>query len=182
MNTLILFVLALGLAMDCFAISISNSSISGLVKPGIPLKVAIAFTFAHVLMLFLGYRLGAMIQSMFEGFEPITALFILLFIGGKMIMDARKRKPQSKVFDINEARVIITLSIAGSMDAFLAGVATGILEMHFYLAAILVATTVFIFSLAGMAGGKNFGLMYAKNIGMIGGILIILAGIGMVLG
>ncbi len=182
MNTLILFLLALGLAMDCFAISISNSSISGLVKPGIPLKVAIAFTFAHIVMLFLGYQLGGLIQSLFEGIEPLTALFILLFIGSKMIMDARKRKPQSKVFDINETRVIITLSIAGSMDAFLAGVATGIQEMYFAFAAILVATTVFIFSLAGMAGGQNFGLMYAKNIGLVGGILVILAGIGMVLG
>ncbi len=182
MNTAILFLLALGLAMDCFSIAISNSSISGPVNPGIPLKVAIAFAFAHMVMLFLGHQLGSLIQSFFSGNEALVALFVLIFIGSKMVIDARKRKPQSRVFDINEARVILTLSIASSMDAFLAGVATGIHEMHFILAAVLIATTVFIFSLAGMAGGKNFGLTYAKTIGLIGGILIILAGIGMFLG
>ncbi len=182
MSTVILFLLALGLAMDCFAIAISNSSISGPVKPGIPLKVAIAFAFAHMVMLFFGFQLGGLIRSLFEGNEPFVALFILLFIGSKMIMDARKRKPQSRVFDINEARVIITLSVAGSMDAFLAGVAGGIKELSLFHAGALITLTVFIFSLAGMSGGQNFGLNYAKNIGLIGGILIILAGIGMFLG
>ncbi len=182
MNTLVLFVLSLGLAMDCFAISISNSSISGPVKPGIPLKVAIAFAFAHMVMLFLGHQLGGLIESFFAGTEALVAFFILIFIGSKMIIDARKRKPQSRVFDINEARVIIRLSIASSMDAFLAGVAIGITEMSLFHTGALVTITTFIFSLAGMAGGQNFGLMYAKNIGLIGGILIILAGIGMFLG
>ncbi len=179
METLIVFLIALGLAMDCFAIAISNSSISGEVKPGVPLKLAIAFAFAHLVLIFAGHRLGGLLQPMFDGLEHFVAIFVLLFVGSKMIMDARRRKPQSRVFDINDARVIIVLSIASGMDALLAGLALGITGMGIYLAGFLITLTVFVFTIAGMAGGKNFGLPYARTIAVIGGVLVLMAAISM---
>ena len=179
METLIVLLIALGLAMDCFAIAISNSSISGEVKPGVPLKLAIAFAFAHLVLIFAGHRLGGLLQPMFGGMEQFVAIFILLFIGSKMIMDARRRKPQSRVFDINEARVMVILSIASGMDALLAGLALGMTGIGIYLAGILVTVSVFIFTIAGMAGGKNFGLPYARTIAVIGGVLVLMAAINM---
>ncbi len=179
METLIVFLIALGLAMDCFAIAISNSSISGEIKPGVPLKLAIAFAFAHLVLVFAGHRLGGLLQPMFEGMEHYVALFILIFIGSKMIMDARRRRPQSRVFDINEGRVIVVLSIASGMDALLAGLALGMTGMGIYLAGLLITLTVFIFTIAGMAGGKNFGMLYAKTIAIIGGVFVLMAAISM---
>lgn len=179
METLIVLLIALGLAMDCFAIAISNSSISGEVKPGVPLKLATAFAFAHLVLIFAGHRLGGLLQPMFGGMEQFVAIFILLFIGSKMIMDARRRKPQSRVFDINEARVMVVLSIASGMDALLAGLALGMTGMGIYLAGILVTASVFVFTIAGMAGGKNFGLPYARTIAVIGGVLVLMAAISM---
>ncbi len=181
METLIIFILALGLAMDCFSIAISNSSVAGLVKPGIPLKLAIAFAFAHLVLFFAGHWLGGILQGLFIEMEYLVAFFVLIFIGSKMVMDARKRKPQSKVFDINEVRVIIILSIATAMDAFLAGVAIGITGLSAYLTGGLITATVFIFSLGGMAGGKNLGMPFSKTIALTGGILLIMAGIGFLL-
>ncbi|MDR4987652.1 MAG: manganese efflux pump [Bacteroidales bacterium] len=177
METLVIFILALGLAMDCFAIAISNSDLSGTVKAGVPLKLAIAFAFAHLVLLFAGYHLGSSLQSLFLGAERFVALFVFLFIGSKMIMDARKRKPQSKVFDINATRVIVVLSIASGIDAFLAGIALGINGLKIYLAGLLVALTVFVFTLGGMAGGRHFGMPFSKTIAIIGGLLLIMGGI-----
>ena len=179
METLIVLLIALGLAMDCFAIAISNSSISGEVKPGVPLKLAIAFAFAHLVLIFAGHRLGGLLQPMFGGMEQFVAIFILLFIGSKMILDARRRKPHSRVFDINKARVMVVLSIASGMDALLAGLALGMTGIRIYLAGILVTVSVFIFTIAGMAGGKNFGLPYARTIAVIGGVLVLMAAISM---
>ncbi len=179
METLIVLLIALGLAMDCFAIAISNSSISGEVKPGVPLKLAIAFAFAHLVLIFAGHWLGGLLQPMFGGLQQFVAIFILLFIGSKMIMDARKRKPQSRVFDINEARVMVVLSIASGMDALLAGLALGMTGMGIYVAGILVTVCVFIFTIAGMAGGKNFGLPYARTIAVIGGVLVLMAAVSL---
>ncbi len=175
METLIIFVIALGLAMDCFAIAISNSAISGQVKPGIPLKTAISFAFSHLVLLFAGYGLGQAVGSWFEGLEQWVAIAIFLIIGSKMIIEASKRQPKTKVFDINSGKVIVVLSIATAMDAFLAGVALGINNMGVWLAAFLVTTSVFIFTLTGLAGGKDFGMAFAKNMAITGGIFILMA-------
>lgn len=175
METLIIFVIALGLAMDCFAIAISNSAISGQVKPGIPLKTAIAFAFSHLVLLFAGYWLGQAVGSWFEGVQQWVAIVIFVIIGSKMIIEALKRQPKTKVFDINAGKVIVVLSIATAMDAFLAGVALGINNMGISLAAFLVTISVFVFTLSGLAGGKNFGMAFAKNIAITGGIFILMA-------
>jgi len=175
METLIIFIIALGLAMDCFTIAISNSSISGLVKPGIPLKTAIAFAFAHLVLLFAGHWLGQVIGSMFVGLEALVAFIILAIIGMKMIMEVRKRHPKSKVFDINRAQVVVVLSLATAMDAFLAGIALGITGLRIYLAGALIAFTVFILTLAGMASGKDFGMVYARRTAYFGGAFMLMA-------
>ncbi|MFP4065533.1 MAG: manganese efflux pump MntP family protein [Bacteroidales bacterium] len=175
MDTLILFLLALGLAMDCFTIAITNSSVSGLVKPGVPLKTAIAFTFAHVVLAFAGYWLGGALQSMFAGQENLIAFIIFGIIGSKMIMEARRKHPKTKIFDINEARVIIVLSLATAMDALLVGLAIGITGLNIYLAGVMIALTVFILTLGGMAGGKNLGVDFARRTAYFGGAFILIA-------
>ena len=175
METLILFIVALGLAMDCFTLGITNSSISGLVKPGVPLKVAIAFTFAHLVFLFAGYWLGGAIQSFFQGLEAWAAFVVLGIIGAKMILEARRKHPRTKVFDINEVRVIVVLSLATAMNAFLAGVALGLTHMPLYLAGLLVTVSVFVMSLAGMAGGGQLGIAYARRTAYFGGAFMLMA-------
>jgi len=175
MDTLILFLLTLGLAMDCFTLAITNSSVSGLVKPGIPLKTAIAFTFAHVVLAFAGFWLGGALQSMFAGQESLIAFIIFGIIGSKMIMEARRKHPKTKVFDINEAKVIVILSLATAMDAFLAGLAIGVTGLNMYLAGVMLAITVFILTLGGMAGGKQLGVDFAKRTAYFGGAFILIA-------
>ncbi len=175
MELIITFIIALGLAMDCFTIAISNSSVSGEVRPGIPLKVAIAFTFAHVLLLYLGHALGGAIQHLFEGVETWVAFIILGIIGVKMIMEARKRHPRQKVFDINQISVILVLSLATAMDAFLTGVAVAMTTIGLNMAAILVILTVFVLTLGGMAGGKQLGVAFAQRTAYFGGAFMLLA-------
>ncbi len=175
MELIITFIIALGLAMDCFTIAISNSSVSGEVKPGIPLKVAIAFSFAHVLLLYLGHALGGVIQHLFEGVEPRVAFIILAIIGVKMILEARKRHPRQKVFDINQTSVILVLSLATGMDAFLTGVAVAMTTIGLNMATTIVALTVFILTLGGMTGGKQLGVAFAQRTAYFGGAFLLLA-------
>ncbi len=175
MELIITFIIALGLAMDCFTIAISNSSVSGEVKPGVPLKVAIAFAFAHVLLLYLGHALGSAIQHLFEGVETWVAFIILGIIGVKMILEARRRHPRQKVFDINQTSVILVLSLATAMDAFLTGVAISMTTIGLNMATILVALTVFVLTLGGMAGGKQLGVAFAQRTAYFGGAFLMLA-------
>ncbi len=175
MELIITFIIALGLAMDCFTIAISNSSVSGEVRPGIPLKVAIAFAFSHMLLLYLGYLLGDAIKHLFAGIEPWVVFIILGIIGVKMILEARRRHPKQKVFDINQISVMLVLSVATAMDAFLTGVAISMTTIGINTANILVGITVFIFTLGGMAGGKQLGIAFAQRTAYFGGAFMLLA-------
>ncbi len=175
MDTLILFVIGLALAMDCFTVAISNSSVSGLVKPGIPLKMAIAFAFAHMVFVMAGYWLAGTIGHLFAGVEAMMAFAILGIVGSKMILEARRRHPKTKVFDINQVRIIVVLSIATAMDAFLAGLAIRLIQLSFYLSVVLITITVFILTLSGIAGGEQLGVGFARRTAYLGGIFMLMA-------
>jgi manganese efflux pump family protein len=172
MDVLIIFIVALGLAMDCFALSITNSSISGLVKPGVPLKASLVFALMHMGLLLFGIWLGGLLQPRFEGMEGWGAFVIFVIIGLKMIREAQKRRPESRVFDINSGRVMVVLGLAASMDALLAGLAMGLLQTRVLLATVLVTLSVFLFSFAGLAGGQNFGLQFARRTTIFGGVFM----------
>ncbi len=175
MELLILFIISLGLAMDCFSMGITNSSVSGLVKPGVPLKTALIFALSHLVFFLGGHRLGLWFQSMAEGVELWIAFIIFTIIGLKMISETRRRKPEARVVDINNFGVMLMLSLAISIDAFLVGIALGIAGTPFLMAAGLIIFSVFVFTLGGMVAGKNFGLPFAKRIGIFGGIFMFVA-------
>jgi manganese efflux pump family protein len=165
----------MGLAMDCFSVSISNSSISGLVKSGIPLKTSLLFSTLHVVMIWLGFMLGNLISSFMAGLQIWVAFLILVSIGSKMVLEAVKRRPEAKVFDINNIRVILALSFATSMDAFLVGVVMAMILAPMGLMTLLIALLVFIFTLSGMAGGSRLGFSFARTTMIIGGAFMIMA-------
>lgn len=175
MDVLIIFIVALGLAMDCFALSISNSSISGLVRPGVPLKASLVFATLHMVLLLAGIWVGGLLQPRFEGMEGWGAFVIFVIVGLKMIRDAHRRRPEARVFDINSGRVMVVLGLAASMDALLAGLAMGLLHAQVWLATVLVTLSVFLFSFAGLAGGKSFGLAFAKRTAIFGGVFMFIA-------
>jgi putative Mn2+ efflux pump MntP len=180
-NTLSLFIVSLGLSMNCFGIAIANSSISGKVKAGIPLKTAIAFGLSHFILAFGGYYLGRALHPTVAGVEDWAVFMIFFIIGVKMIAEALLKKPETRVFDINSARVILALSVALGMNALLAGLALGIWHAPIMLAAFAIFSAVSFFTLSGLAGGQHLGMGFAKGVFLLGGALFLLSGLSFVL-
>jgi putative Mn2+ efflux pump MntP len=181
LDVLILFIIALGLAMNCFGLAIANSSLSGKVVPGIPLKTSLAFSLSHFVFAFAGYYLGRWAHYTVEGIEGWSSFLILMIIGVKLIMEAWRKRPETKVFDINNTRVIFALSVATGMNALMAGLVLGIMSAPILLATFLIAITVFVFTLSGLAGGQNLGLTFAKRVTIFGGAFLIVAGFRLLL-
>lgn len=182
METLIILIIAMGLAMDCFSLAIANSSVSGEIKAGIPLQTAIVFAASHLLMLMAGYWLGGLLENLFVGLEAWAGFVVFAIIGLKMIREGKKRRPESKVVDINNFRVVLFMALAASMDAFLAGLALGILHAPLHIAAFMVALAVFLFTFSGLIGGSRFGLDFAKKTSVFGGVFMFIAAIHYLLG
>ena len=130
------------------------------------------FAISHFILFFAGHQLGLWFQPMMGNTENWIAFIIFLFIGLKMISEARRKKPEAKVVDINNTRVMLLLSLAIGIDAMLVGLALGLMTHLFLLPALVIAFLVFVFTLGGMAGGKNLGLPFAKRTAIFGGLFM----------
>lgn len=177
MNIVVFFLIALGLGLNCFGLAIVNSSLSGRVNPGVPFKTALTFSLSHMVYSFAGLFLGNLLQSKVQGVELIAAFFIVAAVGAKMLWEARKKIHQTHVFDINDNKVIATLSVATGLNALSIGLVAAILAFPFYSLALLVAVPVFALTYFGLASGQNLGIQFASKASSFGGVLLLLVAV-----
>ena len=180
MSILTIILLAIGLAMDCFAVSVCKGLTSphGYVPRYVkPMLMALLFGVFHAGMPLIGYFAGSFFASFFERFAPWRALLLLGFIGGKMIYDSLKG-------DDNEAHLadfsffgLLSLAFATSMDTLATGVIFIPHPEVLWLAVGVIAATCFLFSMIGFILGHLVGARLRFNVTILGGIILILIGL-----
>lgn len=180
MSVLTIILMAIGLAMDCFAISICQGLASphGYVPRYVkPILMALLFGSFHACMPLIGYFSGSLFISFFERYAPWIALALLGFIGGKMIYDSfRSDNQDSKQADFSFL-TLLSLAFATSMDTL----ATGVIFLPYpdvlWLAISVIALTCFLFSITGFVIGHLVGTRFRFNVSILGGIILIIIGI-----
>ena len=184
MSLLELFLLAVGLSMDAFAVSVCKglSVRRGSMKQA--LTVGIWFGGFQALMPFLGYLLGITFSSLITSIDHWIAFILLAFIGGKMLWEAFTEdedegdgKDAEKI-DLGE---YLILAIATSIDALAVGISFAALSVDIVPAVSLIGITTFIFSVAGVAIGHTFGARYEKPATIVGGVVLTLIGLKILL-
>lgn len=180
MSILTIILLAIGLAMDCFAVSVCKGLTSphGYVPRYVkPMLMALLFGVFHAGMPLIGYFAGSFFASFFERFAPWIALLLLGFIGGKMIDDSLKG-------DDDEAHLadfsffgLLSLAFATSMDTLATGVIFIPHPEVLWLAVGVIAATCFLFSMIGFILGHLVGARLRFNVTILGGIILILIGL-----
>ena len=173
--------LGVGLAMDAFSVSLAN----GLNEPAMRKKkmcgVAGVFAFFQGLMPMVGWICVHTIVQYFKAFEkciPWIALILLLFIGGKMLIEGIRNNDT----DDEETKVglvaLLIQGVATSIDALSVGFT--IAEYGLLMAlvcALIIAVVTFVISMAGLIIGKKFGTKFANRATILGGVILILIGI-----
>ncbi len=172
--------LGAGLSMDAFSVSLAN----GLNEPGMSKKkmcaIAGVFAFFQALMPIIGWvcvHTAARYFATFEKMIPWIALLLLLFIGGKMVVEGRKDEEE-----VSHARislgVLLVQGIATSIDALSVGftIAAYTPAMAFASALIIAAIT-FCICFAGLIAGRKFGTGLSGKAAILGGSILILIGI-----
>ena len=180
---LVLQSIALGvaLAMDAFSVSMAN----GLNDPGMKKKkmCVIAGTFAgfQFAMPMIGWFCVTTIKeifAMFERFIPWIALILLLFIGGKMLIEGiREKDGETEAVKVGIGALLVQ-GIATSIDALSVGFT--IAEYDFEMAIVcvlIIAVVTFIICLLGVLIGKKFGTQFSGRATMLGGVILIAIGI-----
>lgn len=181
MELIQVFLLALGLSMDAFAVSVSNGICYHKEKKKLVIS-AVSFGVFQALMPLLGYLAGAAFSQYVEVVDHWIALALLGFLGGKMLVEAIKnlRHPEFAC-DVSPFtyKLIFTQSIATSIDALAAGVTLAVAfpNTNPYFAVALVGVVTALCCLFGAFAGKKFGAMMKDKAALLGGLILIAIGI-----
>ena len=170
-----LFVIAVGLSMDAFAVSVCKGLSVQKVKPKHYLIVAAYFGGFQALMPLLGYLLGVRFEAMVANVDHWIAFVLLGLIGANMVRESRAG--EEKLDDSFTVSTMLILAVATSIDALAIGVTFAFLGVNIVEAIILIGITTGIISGVGLRIGNVFGSRYKSKAEMAGGIVLILMGI-----
>ena len=183
MGLLELFLIAVGLSMDAFAVAIGKGLSMRRLDLGQATVIALFFGGFQALMPFLGWLLGAQFAQVVDAVAGWIAFGLLAFIGGKMIWDAFHEDGDDGSGEFRlDLRELLTLAVATSIDAFAAGVAFALLDVNIAFACGFIGMTTFLLSLVGVAVGHQFGSRWERPSTIVGGIVLILIGLKTLLG
>ncbi len=180
MGLLELFILAVGLSMDAFAVSVCK----GLAMPKISVKkaviVGIWFGGFQALMPALGYLLGSQFKDSITAVDHWIAFILLGIIGGNMIREACSGECE-KENDSLDIKTMFLLAVATSIDALAVGITFAFLKVNIVAAVSFIGATTFIISAAGVKIGNIFGTKYKAKAELAGGVILILLGLKILL-
>lgn len=172
-----IIVIAIGLAADAFAVSVSSGAIIEKLRLRHAMRIALFFGFFQGIMPWIGWKVGNLASELIRSVDHWLAFSILCFIGGKMIYESRKLEEDiEKSIDPLNIYVLFTLAIATSIDALAVGVTFSFLNVSIVEPIIVIGVITFIFSLAGTYIGEFFGHVFEDKIELAGGLILI--GIG----
>ena len=174
-----LFILAVGLSMDAFAVSICKGLSVPQVKPRHALTVGCYFGGFQALMPLIGYLLGSQFEALISSVDHWIAFVLLGIIGVNMIRESR-----GDAEELNDSfgfKTMLPLAVATSIDALAVGVTFAFLQVQILPAVCFIGATTFLFSCAGIKIGNVFGAKYKSRAELFGGAVLILMGIKILL-
>ena len=174
-----LFILAVGLSMDAFAVSVCKGLSLGKIKPKHMCIAGAWFGGFQALMPLIGYFLGSFFAEMIEKYDHWVAFVLLAFIGGNMIKESFGK--DEKVDSSMDVKSMLLLAIATSIDALAVGVTFAFLQVQIVPAVSFIGVITFIFSAVGVKIGSLFGTKYKSKAELFGGIVLVLIGIKILL-
>ncbi len=171
-----ILLLAVGVSMDAFAVSIAKGICAGRARVGQALLTGLWFGGFQALMPLLGYFLGNSFADIIGAWDHWVAWGLLTLIGANMVRDALSGDEERLSANFS-VRAMFPLAIATSIDALAVGVSLACLQTSIWMPIIIIGITTAAFSVAGVCLGKFFGLHFKSRTTFIGGVVLILIGL-----
>ena len=172
----ILFI-AVGLAMDAFAVSIVTGSVYKDLRVRYTLRMALFFGGFQAIMPIIGFFAGLGLRAYITGFDHWVAFALLSLVGGKMIYESFHAEPAERNRDPSSLLTLLALSVATSIDALAVGITLSLLKVSLAWAASVIGLVTFVLSYAGVLLGKRFGHLFESKIEILGGLILIAIGV-----
>jgi putative Mn2+ efflux pump MntP len=177
MDYLTIFIIALGLSFDTFAVSLSY----GVIRSGILFRqaswIAIVLALFQGGLTIAGYFLGSIISDALKATDHWVALGLLGFLGAKMIFEGLKKTTTDEPKDYTSNFVLVTIALGTSIDAFAVGISFAILDVRIWEAGSVIGAVTFLASMTAIRIGKSAGARLGNKVEIIGGLMLITIGL-----
>lgn len=174
-----LFLIGVGLSMDAFAVSVCKGLAMKKVNKKQAVIIGLYFGGFQGLMPLIGWFLGVSFQKYITSVDHWIAFGLLVFIGGKMILEAIRDTDVQEIKEKDpplDHKEMFVLAVATSIDALAVGITFAFLDTPIVEAVIIIGCTTFLLSILGVVVGNFFGTRYKKKAEIAGGIILVLIG------
>jgi putative Mn2+ efflux pump MntP len=170
-----ILLLAVGLAMDCMAVSAARGLATAQIRPRHVFLVATFFGSFQVLMPLLGWTAGLRMGPTLAAWDHWLAFLLLGGIGGKMLWEARSERLEAAPpgNDLYGFAVLFLLALATSIDALAVGVTLPVLNAPFLLSLATMGITAAVLSAVGLFAGRRFGAALGRRLDVVGGLALV---------
>jgi len=181
MGLITIIIIAVGLAMDAFAVSIVSGSAYKQLKIRHAFRIAVFFGGFQAFMPLIGSLAGLSIREYIANYDHWIAFGLLTAVGAKMIYESFKITSDNKIFNPSNMLVLLVLSVATSIDALAIGITISLLRVSIATAVVIIGLVTFVLSYLGVFIGKNFGHFFENKIEAAGGLVLIGLGVKILL-
>lgn len=181
MTLIELFITAVGLSMDAFAVSICKGLSVRTARLKHALCVGLYFGGFQALMPLLGYLLGAQFSHAIEAVDHWIAFVLLGLIGGNMIRESRHCDVNERLDESFGVKAMLPLAVATSIDALASGVTFAFLQVDIIPAVTFIGVITFTLSAIGLKVGNVFGARFKCMAELFGGVVLVLMGLKILL-
>jgi|SRR5574344_188420 manganese efflux pump family protein len=174
-----IFLLAIGLCFDTFAVSLVGGACKNCLSVFVKIKIIISFALFQAGFTVVGWALGSTVSSYIENYDHWIAFALLLYIGGKMLIDSFSTSEEKSV-DLLTTSKLVVASVATSIDALAVGISFAFLHMScdkVLWSGVIVFVVTAVAALSGLLSGNIIGKKIGRKANLAGGLILILIGI-----
>ena len=190
MHIVEILLIGISLSMDAFAVAVCRGlRMKNKINWRQMLIIALFFGGFQALMPLIGWALGSQLEQYITAIDHWITFALLLFIGGKMILDVIRESKEDKPSDNPDGeeedrldiKELFLLAIATSIDALAMGITFAFMNVNIWSTISIIGSTTFVISLAGVLIGHRFGTRFQNKATLAGGIILILIGVKILL-
>ena len=177
MDFFAILLIAIGLAMDAFAVSLGIGTTERSTNPRARFRLAFHFGLFQFLMPIIGWVAGSTVSRWIAPIDHWIAFVLLAYVGVNMIRSGLNPEKESYVRDPSRGRTLVDLAVATSIDALAVGLSLAMLNVAIITPSIVIGVVTYSLSMVGLFAGNKLGEKFGKRMEVLGGIILI--GIGL---
>ena len=172
-----IFLIAIGLALDCFAVSLGVGTAGTAIGLRPTFRLFFHFGIFQGGMTLLGWLAGKTVVTYIASVDHWVAFALLVFVGVRMIRGGLQKSGKPAIPDPSRGLTLVMLSVATSIDALAVGLSLALLNENVFWSALIIGGVSALLSLLGLLLGKQLGLRFGKSMEILGGIILITIGL-----